>query len=102
MRKEATSRDSPLWGGTAPERAWRFCVLRTLRDTSRAAKSGKPMTRPNAERLFCRRWADVEWICLGMNDDRVNHLRQAGRLLVRLMWDRIVSPSIGDAPIGPS
>ncbi len=43
--------------GLLPERAWRWCLLRTLRDMRLAARRGRPISRPNAERLFCRRWA---------------------------------------------
>jgi hypothetical protein len=42
--------------GLSAERAWRWCVLQTWRDMTRAARGGRPISLPNAERLFCRRW----------------------------------------------
>jgi len=39
-----------------PDRAWRWCLLRTLRDARLAAHRGRPISRPNLERLFYRRW----------------------------------------------
>ncbi len=42
--------------GLSPERAWRWCVLQTWRDMKRAARGGRPISLPNAERLFSRRW----------------------------------------------
>ncbi len=43
--------------GLSPQRLWRWCVLRTLRDGRLAAQRNRPISRPNLERLFCRRWA---------------------------------------------
>lgn len=45
--------------GLPPLRAWRWCVLRTLRDGRLAQRRGRPLSRPNLERLFCRRWSRV-------------------------------------------
>lgn len=38
------------------ERAYAWCVKRTLRDWRRSAAKGRPITPPNLERLFARRW----------------------------------------------
>ena len=38
------------------DRAWRWCIERTLRDLELSVRRGRPITRPNLERLFCRRW----------------------------------------------
>jgi hypothetical protein len=46
-------------GETAMDRAWRWCIERTLRDLELSIRRGRPITRPNLERLFCRRWAQV-------------------------------------------
>lgn len=42
--------------GRSLERAWRWCVLRTLRDMRLAAARGKTMSRANTRRLVWRRW----------------------------------------------
>lgn len=42
--------------GLSPERAWRWCVLRTIRDGRLAVARGQWVSRRNLERLFCRRW----------------------------------------------
>jgi len=38
------------------DRAWRWCIVRTLRDLRLSIRRGRPISRPNLERLFCRRW----------------------------------------------
>ncbi len=45
--------------GLSPERAWRWCVLRTVRDVRLAARRGRVISRPNARRLVLRRWGRV-------------------------------------------
>jgi hypothetical protein len=42
--------------GLSPERAWRWCMLRTLRDMRLAVRRGRAISRPNARRLIQRRW----------------------------------------------
>ena len=42
-----------------PERAWRWCILRTLREVRLARQRGGWMSRVSAERLFSRRWHRV-------------------------------------------
>ena len=42
--------------GLSLERAWRWCMLRTLRDVRLAAKRGRGISRSNARRLMQRRW----------------------------------------------
>jgi hypothetical protein len=44
------------WG---PERALRWCVTRTVRDYRLSVAHQRPITLPNALRLFRRRWARV-------------------------------------------
>lgn len=46
--------------GLSPERAWRWCLLRTLRDMRLAALRGRPISRSNAERLLRRRWRQIQ------------------------------------------
>ncbi|MEX0885838.1 MAG: hypothetical protein WD009_05300 [Phycisphaeraceae bacterium] len=66
-------------GEMAAERAWRWCLLATLRDVRRAAARGRAMSRPSAERLFLRRWrgraAEVA--------EAEAEVAEAGRLRVR-------------------
>jgi predicted transcriptional regulator len=38
------------------ERAWRWCVLRTLRDAKQAKSKGRPIATHHLARLFARRW----------------------------------------------
>ena len=38
------------------DRAWRWCVVRTVRDMRIARRRGHWLSRQTAERLFCRRW----------------------------------------------
>jgi|GEM_PF-1177121 len=45
--------------GLSPERAWRWCVMRTMRDMRMAARRGRPMSLPNALRLLRRRWGRI-------------------------------------------
>ena len=71
--------------GLTPARAWRWCVLRTLRDARLAAARGRPMSQRNAERLFRRRWqrAAVRFPRL----TAVGQRRVAwGRQMVRRAW----------------
>ena len=49
--------------GLSPERAWRWCLLRTLRDVRLAAYRGRSISRPNAERMLCRRWRRMVGRC---------------------------------------
>jgi hypothetical protein len=42
--------------GLSPQRARRWCVVRTLRDLRSSVRRGKPITLPNLLRLFDRRW----------------------------------------------
>ena len=55
-------------------RTWRWCLASTMRDVRRAARRGRAMPRPAAERLFLRRWHRVARAL-----DRLD-VRQAGRL----------------------
>ncbi len=41
------------------DRAWIWCILRTLRDARRARDRGRPVAQRHLERLFARRWH--EW-----------------------------------------
>ena len=45
--------------GLSANRAWRWCVLRTLRDAKLAQRKGRPIARHHLERLFARRWHEV-------------------------------------------
>lgn len=39
----------------SPDRAWRWCWLRTWRDLRLAERRGRPISGPNARRLLRRR-----------------------------------------------
>ena len=41
------------------ERAWRWCVLATVRDLRLSRHRHGAMSLPNTQRLFRRRWAEV-------------------------------------------
>jgi hypothetical protein len=41
------------------DRAWRWCVLRIVRDAKLAKYKGRPIARHHLERLFARRWYDM-------------------------------------------
>ena len=43
----------------SPGRAWRWCVLRTLRDAKLARHKGRPIARHHLEGLFARRWHEM-------------------------------------------
>jgi hypothetical protein len=42
--------------GLSAKRAGRWCLLQTLRDLRLAARRGRPISQPNAQRLLRRRW----------------------------------------------
>jgi hypothetical protein len=46
--------------GLPPDRAWRWCLLRTRRDIRLAARHGRAISPPNARRLLQRRWRMAE------------------------------------------
>lgn len=41
------------------DRAWRWCILASIREVSIAARRGHEIAWPNLRRLFARRWADT-------------------------------------------
>jgi hypothetical protein len=45
--------------GLSANRAWRWCILRTLRDARLARQRGRPIARHHLARLFARRWHEV-------------------------------------------
>lgn len=49
--------------GLPPQRGYRWCVLRTLRDVHRAAERGHAISLPNTLRLFSRRWHRTARLC---------------------------------------
>jgi hypothetical protein len=49
-------------------RAWRWCVLSTIRDLRRSAARRRTMSLPNTRRLFLRRFHDVCNAC-GISED---------------------------------
>lgn len=54
--------------GLTPERAWRWCVLRTVRDYRLAIRAGRYISRPVLERLFCRRWGRIQAFRSGIDE----------------------------------
>jgi hypothetical protein len=56
--------DRPAWklgrhevpAGLSADRAWRWCVLRTVRDARLARQKGRPIAMHHLARLFSRRW----------------------------------------------
>lgn len=59
--------DRPAWkldrhkvpAGLSPERAWRWCVMRTNRDARIAKRNGRPIASHHLARVFARRWHEV-------------------------------------------
>ena len=43
------------------ERAWRWCVVGTLRDLRTSVSRNRVICLPNLRRLWCRRWSEVCW-----------------------------------------
>lgn len=46
------------WNLSLP-RAWKWCVMATMRDLRKSAASGYAISLPNLRRLYVRRWADA-------------------------------------------
>jgi hypothetical protein len=65
------------------ERAWRWCLMRTLRDVRLARRRGGWISCSMAERLFNRRWVR----CHRMGSAAfVRAMERAGRRRVRSYW----------------
>jgi len=70
--------------GLGPQRAWRWCLLMTLRDAHHAQRRGGQISVPNLERLFCRRWARTASRCAPTVGGRRYHTwAQRGRQVLR-------------------
>jgi len=48
-------REAPA--GLSAQRAWKWCLLRTVRDARLGRKRDRPIAAHHLERLFVRRWA---------------------------------------------
>jgi hypothetical protein len=70
-------------GDQCMEAVWRHCLLATLQDMRAARQRGRPMTRPNAERLFSRRWWKEAERIPSVNTDQIQKLVLEGRRLIR-------------------
>jgi len=67
------------------ERAWQWCI-RTIRDFRLSVERGRPITPPNLERLFARRWnalAIVKNIPFMERYRREQAGRRMGRIIAR-------------------
>jgi CRISPR-associated protein Csb1 len=51
-------REAPA--GLSAQRAWKWCLLRTVRDARLARQRGRPIAAHHLERQFARRWAVFE------------------------------------------
>lgn len=69
------------------DRAWRWCIARTLRDLRLSVRRGRPITRPNLERLFARRWASVAGE-RSVADESDHFMADRGRRLLRRRYRR--------------
>ncbi|MFW6058970.1 MAG: hypothetical protein ACODAQ_02240 [Phycisphaeraceae bacterium] len=70
--------------GLDPQRAWRWCMLATVRRARRARRRGKPISQPNLERAFLRHWAHTAPHCLPpVPPVQYEQWRRQGRTLVR-------------------
>ena len=67
--------------GLTMNRLWQWCVKRTIRDYRLSVRARRPITRPNLERLFSRRW----WSAKDAIPDRQCVIRRerSGRQAVR-------------------
>jgi len=74
-------------GETAMDRAWRWCVKRTLREGRRSAARGRPISRPNLERLFSRHLA--RRLRRRATAEEYARRRRAGRRAVREQYDQL-------------
>ena len=66
-------------GGLSADRAWRWCVLRTVRDGRLARCRGRPVARHQLGRLFARRWHFVGEVIGGVDE---------GWFFERMRWGR--------------
>ena len=60
------------------ERAWRWCLVATLRDLRVSVDRGRLISLPSLRRLFLRRWATVCWANEIREDAAVMARRDAG------------------------
>ncbi len=96
---KGTAMDRGMWGcpaarvprGLDVERAWRWCVHRTIRDARLAAARGRSISRPNLERLFARRWARLMEGLPAMDAGRELVLMDLGRLTIRRRYGAMAS-----------
>lgn len=77
----------PHDGQTAADRAWQWCITRTVRDLRVSIRRGRPITRPNLERLFCRRWHTVDRARGPAHARRITDGRAAVRRTYRGLFD---------------
>ena len=61
------------------DRAWRWCILGSIRELRLAAGREREIAWPNMRRLFARRWADTCTLYdLGQDSIEREELRQVG------------------------
>ena len=74
------------------ERAWRWCVLATLRDLRLGCAGGRAMSLPNTRRVFLRRFGDV---CHGISrkcpPETRRHWERLGGAFIRQQYARQVA-----------
>jgi len=69
--------------GLSMNRLWRWCVKRTIRDYRLSVRARRPITRPNLERLFARRWWAAAVGRQRLARSRVRRREVEGRVSVR-------------------
>lgn len=64
-------------------RAWKWCVLATMRDLRKSAAHGYAISLPNLRRLYIRRWADACYLHdLSIDTPKAMELCAVGRRYV--------------------
>ena len=76
------------------DRAWRWCILASIRELRLAAQREREIAWPNMRRLFARRWADT-CALYDLDQDSIEReeLRQAGVSVLGEAYARAVRRS---------
>jgi hypothetical protein len=72
--------------GMPPDRAYRWCLVRTTRDLRQSVRRGRAISLPGLRRLFTRRWLNVSLRCRPVVDREAEKagVQRAERELLRM------------------
>lgn len=77
-------------------RAWKWCVMATMRDLRESAARGYAISLPNLRRLFVRRWTDTCYLHdLRMDSPKAMELCAVGRRYVAERYGKELSRAWG-------